>query len=113
MQPGLLPTNFPAELADLAFSSGDEVAWSPERVVLAVEWFGTHGYAVLGTELWVIQKDDIQSLPLGHDGKRSVYGNTVNRRQDEPWSAFVVRSTSETRAYLQSFSVSEIAERAE
>lgn len=87
------------------------MAWSPNYAVLAVEWFGQHGYAVLGTELWVVQTDGIQSVPLGHDGMRGVYGNTVNRQKDEAWCSFVVRSTAETRAYLQAFSPSDIAEK--
>lgn len=106
----LLPPNFPSELAAVAFSSGNEVAWSPDHAVLAVEWFGSNGYAILGTELWVVQTGGINSLPLGHDGIRGVYGNTVNRRKDEAWSLFVVRSTAETRAYLQAFNPGEISE---
>jgi hypothetical protein len=105
-----LPTNFPSELANLAHSLGDEVAWSPDHAVLAVEWFGSHGYAILGTELWVVQTDGIQSLPLGHDGMPGVYGNTVNRQKDEAWNSFVGRSAAETRAYLQTFDRSEIAD---
>ena len=107
----LLPPGFPPELASLAFSSRDEVAWSLNHAVLAVEWFGQHGYAVLGTELWVVQTGGIQSLPLGHDGMRGVYGSTVNRQKDEAWSSFVVRSTAETLAYLQAFNPSDIAEK--
>ena len=111
MRSDRLPPNFPSELASLAFSSGDEVAWSPSHAVLAVEWFGQNGYAVLGTELWVVQTGGIQSLPVGHDGMRGVYGNTVNRKQNEAWSSFVVRSTTETREYLQAFNPLDIAEK--
>lgn len=107
----LLPTDFPPELARLAFSSGDEVAWSLNNAALAVEWFGQHGYAVLGTELWVVQTGGIQSLPLGQDGMRGVYGSTVKRQKDEAWSSFVVRSTAQTLAYLQAFNPSDIAEK--
>lgn len=86
------------------------MAWSPNHAVLAVEWFGSHGYAILGTELWLVQTDGIQSLPSGHDGVRGVYGNTVNRQKGEAWNSFVVRSTAETRAYLQAFNRSDITE---
>ena len=110
MRHGPLPQNVPVELADVAFTSGNEVAWSPKHAVLAVEWFESHGYAILGTELWIVQPAGIQSLPLGHDGKRGVYGNTVNRQRNEPWNSFVVRSAAETRAYLQTFDPSDIAE---
>jgi hypothetical protein len=68
------------------------MAWSPDHAVLAVEWFGSHGYAILGTELWVVQTDAIQTLPSGQDGKRGVYGNTVNRQKGESWNSFVAPS---------------------
>jgi hypothetical protein len=110
MHSDLLPSSFPAELASVAFSSGDGVAWPPDLAVLAVEWFGSHGYAVLGTELWVLQTDGIQSLPVGRDGIRGVYGNTVDRQKDQAWSSFVVRSADETRKYLQAFNPSDIVE---
>jgi hypothetical protein len=106
----VLPSNFPPELADRAFSSGDEVAWSPDYALPAVEWLGSHGYAVLGAELWIVRDDGIQSLPFGHDGVRGVHGNTVNRQHDEAWNTFVVRAMVETRSYLQSFNASCIAE---
>lgn len=110
MQTDFFPPSFPVELATAAFSSGDEVAWPRSLAVLAVEWFGSHGYAVLGTELWVLQTDGIQSLPVERDGMRGVYGNTVDRQKDEAWSSFVVRAAVETRKYLQAFDHSDIVE---
>ena len=110
MPSDLLPPSFPAELAQKAFLSRREVAWSPDHAVLAIEWFGSNGYATLGTELWVVQAGRIQSLPLGTDGMRGVYGNTVSRHQGESWKAFVARSMAETCAYLETFNRSEIAE---
>jgi hypothetical protein len=105
------PADFPAQLANLAFWSGAEVAWPHDRATLAVEWFGTHGYAILGTELWVVQATSIQSLPLGADGTRGVYGNAVNRHKDETWSSFVERSVVETLEFLRAFDASEIVEK--
>lgn len=110
MHSELLPPSFPAELASVVFSSGDEVAWPPNIAVLAVEWFGSHGYAVLGTELWIVQSDGIESLPMGRGGMRGVHGNTVDRQKDESWSSFVARSADETHSYLQSFDASNIVE---
>lgn len=86
------------------------MAWSPSDAALAVEWFGEHAYAVLGTELWVIQAVGINSFPRGRDGLRAVWGSTVGRRTDESWSSFVARSTSETRAYLQTFDTADVSE---
>src|SRR5271157_4612309 len=100
MRSGLLPPEFPAELAAAVFSRGDEVAWLPALAVSAVDWFGSHDYAVLGTELWLLQGDGIQSLPTGRGGMPEVHGNTVNRHIHEAWTSFVARSAADTRAYL-------------
>jgi hypothetical protein len=107
------PTSFPFVLAAAAFSRGKEVAWPPMLAARAVEWFGTHGYAVLGTELWLLQDEAIQSLPIGLSGKGEVHGNTVNRKSHEVWGSFVVRAAAETQAYLQSFKPSDIVEHGE
>jgi len=79
----------------------------------AVEWLGANGYAVLGTELWVLKAGAIQSLPIGQSGMPEVHGNTVNRESEEPWSSFVVRAATETHTYLQSFNPADIVEQGE
>jgi hypothetical protein len=99
----IFPPDFPSELRVAAFRTGDEVAWSPILAAAAVEWLGTNGYAVLGTELWLLKDGPIQSLPVGLSGTREVHGNTVNRGNEEPWSSFVARAVAETRTYLQGF----------
>ena len=110
MRSGLFPPNFPAELAVAAFAAGDEVAWQPNLATVAVDWFGTHGYAVLGTELWLLKGEAIQSLPIGLSGMREVHGNTVSRKGEEAWSSFVARAAAETRTYLQLFNPSDVVE---
>jgi hypothetical protein len=107
----IFPPDFPSELRVAAFGAGDEAAWPPMHAAVAVEWFAKHGYAVLGTELWLLKDGAIQSLPTGLSGMREVHGNTVNRGNEEPWSSFVARAGAETRTYLQAFNVSEIVER--
>jgi hypothetical protein len=67
-----------------------------------------HGYAVLGTELWLIQGEAIQSLPIGLDGMRGVHGNTVNRENGESWISFVARASAETLSYVREFKPSDI-----
>jgi hypothetical protein len=109
----LFPLNFPPELAREAFISGGEAAWPPRPASMAVEWFAAHGFAVLGTELWLLQNGAIQSLPVGLSGMREVHGNTVERGVEEAWSAFVSRANAETIAYLQSFQFAEIVEEGE
>ena len=107
----LFPSDFPSELRVAALRAGDEVAWPRILAAAAVEWFGTNGYAVLGTELWLLKGVAIQSLPMGLSGMREVHGNTVNRKNEESWSSFVARAGAETRTYLQGFKPSDIVER--
>jgi len=105
----LLPADFPSGLAIAAFATGGEVAWPRTLAAAAVRWFGAHGYAVLGTELWLWKNGAIQSLPVGLHGMREAHG-TINREGKEAWSAFVVRASAQTLAYLQSFKSSDIVE---
>jgi len=107
----VLPANFPAQLAATAFVSGEEAAWRPADAIGVVKWFAEHGYAVLGTELWLVQKDSMRSLPIGTSGQREVHGNTVDRNKNEGWNSFVIRSTTETAAYLRNFNPSDIMEK--
>lgn len=107
----LFPPGFPSELRIAAFRADDEVAWPPMLAAAAVEWFRTNGYAVLGTELWLLKDGEIQSLPVGLSGMREAHGNSVNRGNEEPWSSFVTRAGAETLTYLQGFKPSDIVER--
>jgi hypothetical protein len=107
----LFPFDFPPELAAAAFVSTNEAAWPLLIAVVAVDWFSLHGYAVLGTELWVLQDERIQSLPIGLSGLGEVHSNVVNREGNEEWSSFVARAGAETRTYLQAFKPSDIVER--
>jgi hypothetical protein len=110
MQSELLPLNFPTELREAALGVGNEVAWPPITAAAAVDWLGMNGYAVLGTELWLLSDAGIQSLPMAVSGMREVHGNTVNRENGEPWNSFVVRARTETLAYLLAFNASDIVE---
>lgn len=92
--PNLFPSGFPAELASAALVSSEEAAWRPALAVRSVEWLGSHGYAVLGTEIWLPQSGSIQSLP---------YFQNVNRKGNEAWDSFVRRAAAETMAYLTAF----------
>jgi hypothetical protein len=109
----LFPPNFPPTLASSAFVTGHEAAWPPKLAAAAIEWLGAHGYAVLGTELWVLNGGTTQSLPIGRSGMREVHGNTANRRRDESWTSFVARAAVGALAYLQSFNPADILEQGE
>jgi hypothetical protein len=104
----LFPADFPFELQTSAFTSGNDAAWPRPLAAEVVEWLGAHGYAVLGTELWVVNGEKILSLPLGTSGLPEVHGNTTNRRQGELWSEFIARAAAETARYLRQFRPEEI-----
>ena len=94
LPPDLFPSGFPTELASAALVFSNDAAWRPAFAARSVEWLGTHGYAVLGTELWLPKDGSIQSLP---------YFQSVDRKGDEVWDSFVVRAAAETLAYLGAF----------
>ena len=94
LSPDLFPSGFPSELVSAAFVISNEAAWRPVVAARSVEWLGTHGYAVLGTELWLPKDGSIQSLP---------YFQNVDRQGDEAWDSFVARATAETLEYLRTF----------
>jgi hypothetical protein len=106
----LFPADFPSQLAAAAHLSGEEVAWPQLLAAAAVNWLSAHGYAVLGTELWVLRGGAIHALPIGKSGMNEVHSNTVNRKTGEPWCSFVARAAMETLAYLQSFDPADIVE---
>ena len=72
----------------------NEAAWRPALAARSVEWLGAHGFAVLGTELWLPKGGLIQSLP---------YFQHVDPKGDEAWDLFVGRAAAETLAYLKAF----------
>jgi hypothetical protein len=90
----VFPPNFPSELVTGAFVASKEAAWRPAQAAVSVEWLGAHGFAVLGTELWLPKDGSIQSLP---------YFQNVDRQGDEAWDSFVARAAAETLAYLRAF----------
>ena len=94
LSPDLFPSGFPSDLASAAFVATNEAAWRPPLAALSVEWLGRHGYAVLGTELWLPKDGSIQSLP---------YFQNVDRQSNEAWQSFVARAAAETLAYLKAF----------
>jgi len=106
----LFPLDFPPELASAAFVSGNQAGWPPKLAAAVIEWLGAHGYAVLGTELWVLKGGAVQSLPVGQSGMREVHGNIVSRGSEELWGSFVARAAMETVVYLQSFNPADIFE---
>ena len=97
----LFPSGFPSDLASTGFVASKEAAWQPALAAHSVEWFGVHGYAVLGTELWLPKDGSIQSLP---------YFQNIDRQGNEAWDSFVARAAAETLAYLGAFTAKFIEE---
>jgi hypothetical protein len=95
------PAGFPSDLAGAAFVHSGEAAWRPALAVASVEWLGAHGYAVLGTEVWLPMGGSIQSVP---------YFQSVDRKGNEEWDSFVARAAEETLAYLRAFKPKFVAE---
>jgi len=88
------PPGFPAELAAAAFVAGADAAWQPPAASAAIQWLSVHGYAVLGTEVWIPRNGKIQSVP---------YFQSVDRLDHERWDLFAARAATETLAYLRKF----------
>jgi hypothetical protein len=104
MKNQLYPDNFPDELKADAFSTGVEASWPTGSANRVVDWLRQNGFAVLGTELWIVREDGIQP-GIFVDGKREIHGNEVSRLQNEPWDKYVSRSGMETLRYLGDFEV--------
>jgi hypothetical protein len=94
LSPELFPPGFPSELASAAFVASNEVGWRPTFAARSVEWLGRHGYAVLGTELWLPKNGSIQTLP---------YFQNIDPQGDEAWDSFAARAADETIDYLAGF----------
>ena len=96
------PPGFPPELAAHSFTAGSEAAWPLDSVSAVVEWLGQNGFAVLGTELWIVREDGIQP-GVFVNGMREIHGNAISHMQNESWDTYVTRSAQETLRYLSSF----------
>jgi hypothetical protein len=90
----LFPRDFPPELIREALVHLSDVAWRPKLAAVSVEWLGAHGYAVLGTEVWLPKQGMIQSIP---------YFQAIREIENESWDSFVARAAAETLAYLKEF----------
>ena len=95
------PPGFPPELAAKSFTTGSEAAWPLESVSKVVEWLGHNGFAVLGTELWIVRDDGIQP-GVFVNGVREIHGNSISHMRNETWDTYVTRSVEETLRYLHS-----------
>jgi hypothetical protein len=88
------PPGFPSALASEVHVHGGETSWRLQSAIAAINWFGAHQYAVLGTEVFLLQSEGLQSLP---------YFQSIDCKKNEDWNSFVIRAASETIRYLTAF----------
>ena len=98
------PLGLRPELAAHSFTRGSEAAWPLDSVSAVVKWLGEHGFAVLGTELWVVRDNRIQPGVVVN-GVREIHGNAVSHMRNESWNTYVTRCAEETLRYLNSFAM--------
>ena len=104
----IFPAGFPPELAAQTFTAGPEAAWPLESVSRVVEWLGQNGFAVLGTELWIVGEDGIQPGVIVN-GVREIHGNAGYLRcpfcggnaRVPPFLRDTPRSQTARRCFLQ------------
>jgi hypothetical protein len=92
--PHSFPPGFPAELAAEAFVRSEEAAWRPALALSVVVWLTTHGFAVLGTEVWRPEGSLIQSVP---------HFQSLKRQDNEDCNSFATRTAVQTSDYLKAF----------
>ena len=98
----IYPDNFPGELKEDVFTLGTEAAWPTGQAIKVIDWLRENGFAVLGTELWVVRKNGVQPGILVKV-IREIHGNDASRMPNESWDAYVNRSGIEASLYLNTF----------
>lgn len=88
------PSNFPQELAKVAFTSGNEAAWQQDESLSAIRWFAENGYAILGFDLWLAENDGIRTAISTKAGP-AICVWSCDRTKGETWQDYVHRSAQE------------------
>jgi hypothetical protein len=83
------PEGLPQHLATAAFASR-EPAWKQGDCVEVVEWLSHNGYAVLGTELWIVTNGRMRTLMNTKKG-RVLYSTYCDPVPEESWDKYVQR----------------------
>jgi hypothetical protein len=95
---------FPPELAQDAFrASNGEFGWIRAQIPSVVEFLKSHGFGILGGELWWIRDgfSDWTGLIPQRNGLPGVYPWVTNREPGEPWQHFVERGASDALAAVE------------
>jgi hypothetical protein len=92
---------FASELERLAHrTAGGEYAWRREDACNAARALALTGRAILGGELWLVQRGQIWGALPQHSGPPAVYHWECDRQPSEAWASFVERSSTESIAAI-------------
>ena len=93
-----LPTNFPEELLDAAYSlqavQVNEVAWRYEDALQAIQAIADAHYAILGGDVYREE----------HDQLVSTYDSWYLNQQELAWDDFVKESRKKALSYIEMYS---------
>jgi len=100
-----MPLNiFSADLERDAFrASNGEFGWTRGQIPRAVAALTSHGFGILGGELWWIPSGSSEwtgLIPQQH-GAPGVYSWETIRKSGEAWESFVQRSAADARAAVE------------
>lgn len=95
-------SSMPEPLAAAALVGGEEAAWEQADCAAAIEWLRNEGYAVLGTELWLLKKGQIVTS-ISTIGNPVLYCTSCDLLDDESWDEYVQRSAARDAKSVATF----------
>jgi hypothetical protein len=100
----------PQQFSDAAFrASSGEMAWVPAVAADVIDWLRRNGYGLLGAEIWVIRPDGtICTLFTDAEGKLACWATSIERNEDEPWTAFVARAAGDVLGSITKIDESDV-----
>lgn len=87
----------PARLKELAYASQGELAWPRTEAIRVIDFVASRGWGVCGVEVW------LPTVPGPTLPEPFYYQVTVEPATGESWSAFVERSRTETKRFVEEF----------
>jgi hypothetical protein len=90
MKPNSL-ASLPESLSARAFVNGEDIAWEQKNCADAIDWLCRKGYAILGTELWLIEQDGIRTAIRTKSGP-AIFVTNCDPVKGESWDVYVERS---------------------
>jgi hypothetical protein len=92
----------PLQLRAKAFVSEDELAWLQQDCPDTIDWLRQNGFALLGTELWLIEDGTIRTAIKTASGP-VIYVTACDPQDQESWSAYVQRSARHALETIEAF----------